>query len=73
MNLNHIILTTILLTPLVGAGVLALIPERPESKTHHIAALIFTLLTLLFTLHLPTYFNYSLPVFHFEKNKTWIA
>ena len=73
MNLNHIILTTILLTPLVGAGILALIPERPGSKTHHIAALIVTLLTLLFTLHLPTYFNYGLPGFQFQQNTGWIA
>ena len=53
MNIDHNILTILLLTPLVGAGVLALIPEREGSKAHHWAALIVTLLTLLFTLHLP--------------------
>lgn len=73
MNLNHIILTIILLTPLIGAVVLALIPERPGSKAHHIAALVVSLLTLLFTLHLPTYFNYHVPGFQFEQNLDWIS
>jgi len=56
MNLDHTILTLILLTPLVGALVLALIPERAGSKAHHWGALIVTLLTFVFTLHLPFYF-----------------
>ena len=73
MNLNPIILTSILLTPLVGAVVLAIIPERAGAKTHHIAALGFTLLTLLLTLHLPAHFNYALPGFQFEQNQSWIA
>ncbi len=73
MNLNNIILTTILLTPLVGAVIVALIPERTDSKAHHIAALAITLLTLLFTLHLPSHFDYGLQGFQFEQNSSWIA
>ena len=50
MNLDHIILTLILLAPLVGAAVLALMPESegsPDgSKRHAIGALLVTLITL---------------------------
>lgn len=75
MNLDHTILTLILLTPLVGAGVLCLIPEREGSKIHAIGALIVTLLTLAFTLHLPWHFDYAaLPgSFQFEQKATWIS
>lgn len=75
MNLDHSILTLLLLTPLVGAGVVALIPEREGTKAHHIAALVVTLLTLLFTLHLPAHFDYGAArgSFQFEQNNPWIA
>ena len=59
MNLDHSILTLILLAPLVGAAVLALLPEREGSKTHHIAALIVTLITFALTLHLPFHYAYA--------------
>ena len=72
MDLDHLILTLILLTPLVGAIVLALIPEREGSKAHPIGALIVTLLTLLLTLHLPAHFAYGAPGFQFEQNSAWI-
>ena len=40
MNLDHSILTLLLLTPLLGAIIVALIPDRGEgSKLHHIIAL----------------------------------
>ena len=75
MPFDHSILTIILLTPLVGAVLLALIPERPGSKLHAIAALVITLLTLLFTLHLPAHFNYHAAPgsFQFEQNLTWLT
>ncbi|HXS14026.1 MAG TPA: NADH-quinone oxidoreductase subunit M [Acidobacteriaceae bacterium] len=74
MNLDHSILTLLLLTPLVGAIVVALIPEREGSKAHHVVALIVTLLTLLFALHLPAHFDYAtLGRFQFEQNSEWIA
>jgi len=79
MNFNHIILTLILLAPLAGAVVLALIPEDEASpngsKRHAIGALIVTLFTLLLTLHLPAHFNYSATphAFQFEQNLSWIT
>ena len=78
MNLDHLILTLILLAPLAGAVVLALIPEDATSpngsKRHAIGALIITLFTLLLTLHLPAHFNYSAAphTFQFEQNLPWI-
>jgi NADH-quinone oxidoreductase subunit M len=73
MNLDRLILTLILLTPLVGAGVLALLPEKEGQKLHAIGALIVTLLTLLLTLHLPYHFNYAATGFQFDVNLPWIA
>ncbi|HEV2576157.1 MAG TPA: NADH-quinone oxidoreductase subunit M [Acidobacteriaceae bacterium] len=75
MNLDHSILTLLILTPLVGAIIVALIPDREEgSKLHHIVALVVTLLTLAFALHLPAHFDYaSFGRFQFEQNADWIA
>jgi NADH-quinone oxidoreductase subunit M len=75
MNLDHSILTLILATPLVGALLLALIPEREGSRTHAIGALLVTLLTFAFTLHLPFHFNYAAApnTFQFEISHSWIA
>ncbi|HLI77500.1 MAG TPA: NADH-quinone oxidoreductase subunit M, partial [Acidobacteriaceae bacterium] len=76
MNLDHLILTLLILTPLAGAVVLALIPERDGgpngAKTHHIAALVITLLTFVMTLHLPAHYIYGAPGFQFEQNTPWI-
>ncbi|QMV17587.1 NADH-quinone oxidoreductase subunit M [Granulicella sp. 5B5] len=75
MNFDHSILTLILLTPLVGAAVLALLPEREGQNLHAIGALAITLLTFLLTLHLPWHYNYSTPAgsFQFEQNYRWIT
>jgi NADH-quinone oxidoreductase subunit M len=75
MNLDHQILTLILLTPLVGAGVLVFLPEREGSSTHKIGALVVTLITLLLALHLPWHFSYANAAgsFQFEQNLAWIA
>ena len=73
MTVNSSILTLILLTPLAGAVLLALLPEREGSKLHAGAALVVTLLTFLFTLHLPAHFAYGAPGFQFESNHPWIA
>ncbi|HTV07519.1 MAG TPA: NADH-quinone oxidoreductase subunit M [Candidatus Aquilonibacter sp.] len=75
MNLDHSILTLLLLTPLAGAIVVALIPDRCEgSKLHHIIALVVTLITLALTLHLPAHFDYAtFGRFQFEQNSAWIA
>jgi NADH-quinone oxidoreductase subunit M len=75
MNFDHSILTILLLTPLAGAAVLALLPEREGSKTHAAVALAVTLLTFLFTLHLPMHFDYAAApgTFQFEQSLPWIA
>ena len=73
MNFDHSILTLILLTPLAGAAILALLPEREGSKLHAAVALAITLLTLLFTLHLPAHFNYAAAGFQFQQDTPWIT
>jgi NADH-quinone oxidoreductase subunit M len=84
MNFDPIILTLILVTPLAGAILIALLPEREDSsnggeytdsKRHAIGALVVTLLTLLLTLHLPAHFNYHAAphTFQFEENLPWIS
>jgi NADH-quinone oxidoreductase subunit M len=74
MNFDPIILTLIIATPLAGAILLALIPEREGTRTHAIGALAITLFTLLLTLHLPSHFNYHAAprTFQFEQNLSWI-
>jgi len=88
MNLDNSILTLLLLTPLVGAIIVALIPDRGEgSKLHHIIALIVTLLTLAFALHLPAHYSLHVIIpecilgqpchstlgYAFEQNYSWIT
>jgi NADH-quinone oxidoreductase subunit M len=75
MNLDHSILTIIVLAPLAGALILALIPEREGSKTHAIGALVVTLITFALTLHLPYHFNYEAATgsFQFEQHTAWIT
>ncbi len=51
MNFDHIILTVLTFTPLAGAVLLALLPDR--GKIMQWTALAITLLTFLMTLHLP--------------------
>jgi NADH-quinone oxidoreductase subunit M len=74
MNVNSIILSLILFTPLVGAVVLALLPDR--GRIQQWAALIVTLITFGMTLHLPAHFqaaHSSVSAFAFEQNHVWIA
>ena len=85
MNLDHSILTIILLTPLAGALLLALLPDR--GRIVQWFALAITSLTFLFTLHLPFHYYQHLgayaplnattgrPLFFyaFEQNLQWIA
>ena len=80
MSLEHHILTTILLIPLLGAILLALLPDR--ASTQRTGALVVTLITFLFTLHLPG-FTFHLPgdyesavqthTFRFVEDISWIA
>ena len=73
MNINHIILTLIVFTPLAGALLLALLPDR--GKTMPWAALAVTLITFGLTLHLPFHYSYAGQpgAFQFEQNIPWIA
>ena len=73
MNIDHLILTLIVFTPLAGALLLALLPDR--GKTMQWAALAVTLFTFGLTLHLPFHYSYASPsgTFQFEQNLPWIA
>jgi NADH-quinone oxidoreductase subunit M len=86
-HLNGIILSLILFTPLVGAVVLALLPDR--GRIQQWAALVVTLITFGMTLHLPAHFSQAQTLveavhcypgqpcarainFAFEQNRIWI-
>jgi len=73
MNIDHTILTLIIFTPLAGAILLALLPDR--DRIQQWGALAVTLLTFLFTLHLPSHFDYTAPAdsFQFQQNLSWIT
>jgi NADH-quinone oxidoreductase subunit M len=71
MNLDHSILSIITFVPLVGAIVLALLPDK--GKTMQWGALAVTLLTFVCTLHLPAHYNYAAKGFQFEQNAAWVA
>jgi len=85
MNLDHSILTIILLTPLAGALLLALLPDR--GRIVQWSALAITALTFLFTLHLPFHYyahaaayaplnavpGQQLNFYAFEQNLSWIV
>src|ERR1700735_3354103 len=75
MNLEHSILTLLLITPLIGAVLLALLPDREGSKLQAAGALVVTLITFGLTLHLPFHYNYAaLPgSYQFSVDKPWIS
>jgi NADH-quinone oxidoreductase subunit M len=70
MNLDHTILTILTFTPLVGAVILAFLPDK--GKIMQWGALLITLLTFVMTLHLPARFIYSTGGYQFEQNIPWI-
>lgn len=67
---NDIILTLLLLVPLAGAIVIAILPDR--ARIPNWIALLTSLVTLGFTLHLPAHFVTGQPGFQFEVNTPWI-
>jgi NADH-quinone oxidoreductase subunit M len=73
MNIDHTILTLIVFTPLAGALLLALLPDR--GKIMQWGALAVTLVTFLLTLHLPFHFSYAAQpgTFQFGQTVPWIA
>ena len=72
MNIDHIILTAITFTPLAGAVLLALLPDK--GRLMQWGALAVTLITFAFTLHLPFRYDYTAAAgsFQFEQNCEWI-
>jgi NADH-quinone oxidoreductase subunit M len=72
MDLDHIILTVIVFTPLAGALLLALLPDR--GRTMQWGALAVTLFTFLCSLHLPAHYSYATApgAYQFEQNLSWI-
>ncbi len=67
---DPIILTLILLVPLAGAILIALLPDR--AKLPNWIALLTALVTFGLTLHLPAHFVAGQSGFQFERNIPWI-
>jgi NADH-quinone oxidoreductase subunit M len=70
MTMDSSILTLILLAPLVGAVLVALLPDR--GKVSAWVALLTTLVTFGLTLHLPAHFSLQQSGFQFVVNEPWI-
>ncbi len=68
--INQSILTLILLVPLAGAVLVALVPDR--FKLPNWIALLTTLASFLLALHLPAHFISGQGGFQFEINQPWI-
>ena len=68
--INQSILTLILLVPLAGAVLVALVPDRV--KLPNWIALLTTLVSFVLTLHLPAHFVSGQGGFQFEINQPWI-
>jgi NADH-quinone oxidoreductase subunit M len=69
-DLNQSILTLILLVPIAGAILIALLPDRGKLSAG--LALLTALVSFGLTLHLPVHFVQGQPGFQFEKNIRWI-
>ena len=69
-ELNQFIVTLILLFPLAGAALIALLPDRGKFSAW--IALLTALITFGLTLHLPAHFLVGQPGYQFEINKLWI-
>ncbi len=68
--LNEHILSIITFFPAVGAVLVALLPRR--GKVIQWAALVISLLTFAFTLHLPSHYDYGTRSFQFVEDRYWI-
>src|SRR5580658_9829853 len=68
--MNDSILTLILLAPLTGAVVVALLPDR--GKLPAWVALLTSLVTFVFTLHLPAHVVHGQGGFQFKIDHPWI-
>ncbi|MFP5235618.1 MAG: NuoM family protein [Acidobacteriota bacterium] len=70
-EINQTILTWILLVPIAGALLIAILPDR--GKLSAWLALLTSLVSFGLTLHLPAHFILGQPGFQFEINKPWIT
>jgi len=68
--INQSILTLIILVPLAGAVLVALLPDR--AKLPNWIALLTTLVSFVLTVHLPVHFVLGQGGFQFEINRPWI-
>jgi len=68
--IDQSILTLLLLVPLAGAVLVALVPDR--AKLPNWIALLTSLITFGLTLHLPAHFAAGQAGFQFEVNRPWI-
>jgi NADH-quinone oxidoreductase subunit M len=69
-EINNSILTLILLVPLAGAVLVALVPDR--GKLPNWIALVTALITFGLTLHLPAHFDLNATGFQFVVVRPWI-
>ncbi len=69
--INAHILTLIILTPVLGAVVLAFL-DKEKHETIRRTAFVFALLTFIFSLHLAVHFVHGQSGFQFEENRPWI-
>jgi NADH-quinone oxidoreductase subunit M len=69
--IDNYILTLILLVPLAGALLIALLPERGKLSAG--IALLTALVSFGLTLHLPAHFLAGQPGFQFEVSQPWIS
>jgi NADH-quinone oxidoreductase subunit M len=69
-EINASILTLILLVPLAGAVLVALVPDR--AKLPNWVALLTSLVSFGLALHLPAHFMVGRGGFQFEVNRAWI-
>ncbi len=69
-SFDPIILNLILLVPLAGAVLVAMVPDR--AKLPNWIAFLTALFTFLLTLHLPAHFHLHQAGFQFEINRVWI-
>ncbi len=69
--LSPYIVSLVTFAPLAGALLLTILPRR--DRDIRVIALLVSLITFAFSLHLPVHFHRGLPGFQFEIDKQWIS
>jgi len=70
-NLSPVILTLVTFTPSVGALLLLLLPRR--DREIRFFALLVSLATFVFSLHLPVHFQHGQTEFQYQIDKPWVT